>query len=138
MYNFFYRLRNKIAYFMQGRYGVDELFKPMVIACVVLWVAARIFWFVWLGLLGDFIFLLAILRCCSKNFDARKRERAMYFRFKSNMTEFWKRTKKRREEGKTHKFFKCKVCRTTMRVPKGKGKIQITCPRCGTKTIKKT
>lgn len=139
MYNFFYRLKNKIAYFMQGRYGLDELFGAMLIASLILTIISRMVSFVsWLGLFGDFILLLAILRCISRNFEARRRELSAYLRIKNNVKGFFARAKKRRAESKTHRFFKCRVCHATLRVPKGKGKIQITCPKCGTKIIKRT
>ena len=38
---------------------------------------------------------------------------------------------KARHADKAHKYFTCKNCKTICRVPVGKGKIVITCPKCG-------
>ena len=49
-----------------------------------------------------------------------------------------KAKEQRREDEKTHAYFKCPKCRKELRVPRGKGKIRITCPHCGEQFIKKT
>ena len=45
---------------------------------------------------------------------------------------------KRKRKDKTHKYYKCPTCKQVVRVPKGRGKIEINCPKCHTKFIKRT
>lgn len=79
----------------------------------------------WLGL------VYTAFRCLSKNVRERQSENQKFL----NEQKYWKM---KYEQRKTHKIFKCKGCGKIVRVPKGKGKIEITCPVCGTKTIRKS
>jgi predicted RNA-binding Zn-ribbon protein involved in translation (DUF1610 family) len=89
---------------------------------------------------------LCLFRCFSTNRRRRGRENDWFVTRLDNM--FKKEPKigygeKYRLEGvseekKRYKFFKCPACRQKIRVPKGKGRIEITCPRCGNRFIKKT
>ena len=49
-----------------------------------------------------------------------------------------KKLKQRWEQRKTHKFYRCKQCGVTIRIPKGQGQIEITCPKCGYKFVDRT
>jgi len=42
------------------------------------------------------------------------------------------------KDSRTHKYYKCSTYKTTLRVPKAKGKIVITCPKCREKFVKNT
>lgn len=46
--------------------------------------------------------------------------------------------RERLKQRKTHRFFKCPECGVTVRVPKGKGKIKITCPKCKNAFVRNT
>ena len=70
---------------------------------------------------------LALLRMFSRNIPARRRENAWLLGLF-----------RRPADAKTHRRFRCPKCHQKVRVPRGKGKIQITCPQCGEKFIKKT
>lgn len=51
----------------------------------------------------------------------------------------WFRLQKRKfSERKTHRFFKCAQCKAALRVPRGKGKIKVRCPKCGAEALRKT
>jgi len=41
-------------------------------------------------------------------------------------------------DSKTHKYFSCPKCKQKLRLPRGKGKISISCPKCQTQFIRKT
>ncbi|MCR4675383.1 MAG: hypothetical protein K5675_10245 [Lachnospiraceae bacterium] len=43
-----------------------------------------------------------------------------------------------KEQKKIYKFYTCSSCGQKVRVPKGKGKIEITCPKCKNTFIKRT
>ena len=116
--------------FMAGRYGTDRL--NMVILCAGLfcsllsvWVKAMpanlVFWALSYGLM-----FWAIFRTLSRNTYKRYQENRKFL-------QFFTRLKDRR-----NRYFDCPKCRQLVRVPRGKGKIAITCPRCKEKFIRKT
>ena len=59
-----------------------------------------------------------------------------YYSFKNKATSWYSLRKKMFAERKTHRYFKCKTCKTVLRVPKRNNKIEVTCPKCRQKTIK--
>lgn len=128
----------KLHRFMQGRYGADEISYVLLAVSVVLMLISNIdkLWFIY------FIALiplgLSILRALSRNITARISEREKFLKFAEPIKAFLKLQKNRIRDRKTHRYFKCKNCKATLRLPKGKGKISITCPKCGNKFIKKT
>ena len=124
--------------FMQGRYGGDALGTCLVWVSVVLMLLGYIphLWIFTLlayGVLG-----YAIFRFLSRNIARRRVEAAVYFRMREKFRKKRALRKKIRAERKTHKYFKCPACRAMLRVPRGKGEITVTCPRCGKKTDKRT
>ena len=136
------KLKEKLARFMYGRYGSDRLNIFMVI---VLLVCAVINLFVRTGyfsvLLTSWEFLLLILiyfRMFSRKVNKRFAENYKYLSIKNKFTGFFKKKAQRIKQSKTHRFYKCPGCKTVVRVPKGKGKIKITCPKCGHQFIKRT
>jgi ribosomal protein L37AE/L43A len=74
----------------------------------------------------------------SKNIPARSRENAVFMKIWYRIKNLFFKEKVKFQNKKTHKFFKCPGCRKTLRVPKGKGRIYITCPKCGERFTKKT
>ena len=102
--------------------------------------------------MGAFLFgVWSIARILSKNISKRRAENEVFLRIfsptkrkekrmaKKNAKLAEKERKKRRKEDlKTHVYYKCPECNTELRVPRGKGKIRITCPKCSTQFIKKT
>ena len=116
--------------FMAGRYGTDRL--NMVILCAGLfcsllsvWVKAVplniIFWAVSYGLM-----IWAICRTLSRNTYRRYQENRKFLQFFTRLKD------------RQNRYFDCPKCRQLVRVPRGKGKIAITCPRCKEKFIRKT
>ena len=142
--------KEKMRQFLVGRYGGDSLNTALSVFSLVSFITAvivRAASKTTAGLVISLVFyalalaaiVLTTFRTFSKNLTAR---RAEYEWFRKNIiAPFTKRTneiKTRRAQSATHKFFKCPKCRQTVRVPKGKGKIRITCPKCGEVFIKKT
>ena len=124
--------------FMVGRYGYDELSRAMsIIALICLLVAMFTGWPL-LSTVALILWVWALIRSYSKNISKRQLERQSYLRLTGRI-KGWFGTKKRAwSERKTHRYFKCPNCKKTLRVPKGKGKIKITCPECKTQITKKT
>ena len=138
MRNFFARLRSGLYRFMYGRYGSDELTLLLMGAALVflLLSAFRVLWFLYFA--GAALLILATVRSLSRNIPKRQRERATYLRLIAKPKTFFKLQKNKFRDRKTHKYFHCSHCRAILRVPKGKGKIDVTCPRCHKITVKKT
>jgi len=126
----------KFMNFMMGRYGNDQLNKfifGLILACIVLSILG-------LGIFLRIALILMIIyyfRAFSKNYNQRYAENQFYLKHSEKIRGFWFDLKKKHAYKKTHKIFKCKKCKKTLSVPKGKGKIEISCP-CGNKFIKKT
>ena len=116
--------------FMQGRYGTDKLNMVILGAGLVISLVNMFLPFRSLSViltLVSYVFLgIAMFRCLSRNTYKRYRENRRYL--------LWLQ----RFKDKEHRYFDCPRCRQQVRVPKGKGKINISCPKCGTKFIKKT
>ena len=81
--------------------------------------------------------VLVLFRTFSRNLSKRRAENERFLAW-------WRPVKQRitgarqRRRDKDHKYFTCKNCKTICRVPTGKGKIEITCPKCGGKIIGKS
>lgn len=138
MRNFFARLLSSVARFMNGRYGIDGLFMPILIAsCVCTFLSSfRVLWF--FRPIGTLLLLYALFRACSKNYEKRRQELFYYQKFADNFLKKYRTLRLRYQDRHIKKYFKCPRCKTTLSVPKGKGKLQITCPKCREKFIRKT
>ena len=101
---------------MIGRYGPDQLNMALIILAIVVGILANIIKLNVITLLSYLLLILVIFRMLSRNMAARRRE----------------------NDSRNYRFFKCPGCRNTLRVPRGNGKIQITCPRCGERFIKRS
>ena len=124
------RITAALRQFMAGRYGTDKL--NMALLCVGL-VASLISVFIRLPLLNlvltvvSYGFLIAVIfRSLSRNTYKRYQENRKYLMFVQRLKD------------REHRYFDCPRCRQQVRVPRGKGKISITCPKCREKFIKKT
>lgn len=128
----------RLAQWMQGRYGIDELSQALMIFGCALVV---INFFVGNGIVSTIAllcFVLAIFRIYSRNFAARARELEKYQELMQKPKAWWRLTNKRYENRKTTLYFKCKGCGAILNVPRGKGKLLVTCPKCGTKVEKRS
>lgn len=123
-------MRDKIYRFMQGRYGTDDFYK------FLFWVALIgivINWFFKSQLLSfavTLILVYAMYRVLSKNHSARYAENQRYLQVTAKIRYWFDQQKKLMEERKYHHIYTCPKCRQKIRIPKGKGKIMIRCPKC--------
>lgn len=131
-------MKEKFRKFMIGRYGVDSLSKFMLGTAVVLLVFAMGFQDNFLNTLACLLVLLCYFRMFSRNYQKRAEENQKFLELKGKAATFLKREKEYFEQRKTHHIYKCPSCKQKIRVPKGKGKICITCPKCHTEFIKKS
>lgn len=131
-------MKEKVQRFMSGRYGFDELSKlylgvTIVLMVISLFLKNSLFYLVSLGLL-----VYIYYRAFSRNIGKRQQENQKYRNFRYQRVVKWNAFKNRQAQKKTHRFYKCPQCKQTVRVPKGRGKICITCPKCSTEFIRKS
>lgn len=131
-------MKEKFRKFMIGRYGVDSLSKFMLGTAVVLLVFAMGFRNNFLNTLACLLVFFCYFRMFSRNYQKRAEENQKFLELKGKAATFLKREKEYFEQRKTHHIYKCPSCKQKIRVPKGKGKICITCPKCHTEFIKKS
>lgn len=136
----------RLRRFMYGRYGTDQLgFALVILGCIVTFIISffRVLSYQkpLVLLLLRFIcmvpYLLFLLRALSKNIDRRRAENERFLRLWFPVRDFFS-VKISHLRDKDHKYYKCPGCSRTLRVPKGKGKIEISCPHCGKKFKKRT
>ena len=124
-------MRDKFIRFMSGRYGVDILGRDLLILSIIIMVINLFVKSNLLGLVPSLISFYVIFRTMSKNYPKRYNENRVYALFRQRM-------KTNTLDRKKFRYFTCKNCKQKVRVPKGRGKITITCPRCNHKFDKKT
>jgi len=142
-------MKERLIAFMYGRYGQDNLNRFLSIAALILMVVSIFAKITILNSLALVLMILSLFRMFSKNISKRSRENSGYLRIKWKITSWysirkgkftkWKTLKKRKfDERKTHCYYKCHSCHVQLRVPKGRGDITITCPKCHASFKKKT
>ena len=129
--------------FFHGRYGYDEFNNALIIILIIINLVSVLTRFIpfvnqiasWLMLPLQFCFLVVIvLRSMSRNISARTRENTAFLSILHRARRALASIKRR---DRNFRFFPCPGCRETLRVPKGTGKVLITCPRCGERFQKK-
>lgn len=131
MRNFGAKILAALRRFMLGRYGTDKLNMAILTAGVVISVLSMLIrglpilnWV--LTLLAYALLIWALFRTLSRNTYKRYRENRRYLLLLQ------------RFQDREHRYFDCPRCRQQVRVPRKKGKISITCPKCKEKFIRKT
>lgn len=141
----FRRMGNAIARFMYGRNGMDQLNRALFGAYLGLWLVelvlnmalkSRLVTSIFEGLLFA-LMIYILVRMFSKNLYKRQAENQRWMGFIWRLKSRRQGAKARRAD-KDHRYFTCKGCKTVCRVPAGKGKIVITCPKCGAQISAKT
>ena len=83
------------------------------------------------------LWVLVLFRMFSRNLYKRQAENQKWLQARSRRRGAASAAKARRADTE-HKYFTCKRCKTICRVPVGKGKVIITCPKCGAEIHGKT
>ena len=124
------KLGNWARRFMEGRYGNDKLNIAILVAGVVTGLLSSLLpvpalkmglWVLSYGLM-----IWAMFRTFSRNTYKRYQENRKFLQLTGRMKD------------REHRYYDCPKCRQVVRVPRGKGKIAITCPKCKEKFVKKT
>ena len=126
---------------MMGRNGQDQLNLFLTVVCLVLLVLSAFI----RGGFGSFLnglalalLILSWFRMLSRNLPRRRAENEQYLRRRYQVTGWLRRLKTRWEQRRDYRFFTCPSCHTTLRVPKGRGKIRIVCRKCGSSFTRKS
>ena len=128
-------MRERFARFMAGRYGTDQLNKFLSIVSLVFMVAAvvfngtRISQLIWI--IAFVLLVIVYVRMLSRNVYKRSDENNRFLRIRYSAAGKLKMLRERWVQRKDYKFFTCPSCHTTLRVPRGPGKIKIVCRKCG-------
>lgn len=135
-------MRERLERFMRGRYGVDQFSNFLVILAVVLVILDFFISVTPIHQIINFLTFLSILfaymRIFSKNHYKRSAENERFMKIYNRIRFFVATKKSHLEQRKTHHIYKCPKCRQSIRVPRGKGRIAITCPMCHTEFIKRS
>ena len=130
-------MKERFQQFMIGRYGLDELGRYLnIVACIVFLLGMIIT--PQASSLGIVLIIYNYFRIFSRNIRARSNENAAFLRVRSQFGRWLSSKKLRFSQRNTHCFYKCPSCKKTIRVPKGKGKIEITCPVCRNRFVKRS
>lgn len=142
-----------LSNFMRGRYGYDELTRTLFTAIIVILIVSivsnlighvggRLFYMISsvANLIGTALILYAFFRVFSKNHAARRAENEKFLAKRRNVEAKRGKNASSKKGSSTrneteYKYLDCPRCQQTMRVPRGKGKIAVKCPKCGETTI---
>ena len=130
--------RDRLNRFMYGRYGQDQFSRFLLVVCLA---ALLISFFVRIPGLSIVVLLLlgyVYFRMLSRNVPARYAENQKYLALKARFLGFFGKNGGRARRQGDHMIFRCPKCSQKIRIPCGKGMVEITCPKCRTKFRKRT
>lgn len=131
-------MKEKFMRFMYGRYGVDKLSKHLVYGAVI---ASIVSIFLPIGILYPLSLVMIIwgyFRIFSRNHAKRYQEGMAYERFLAKIKKGPNQLKYEMQQRKGYRIFKCPNCKQRMRIPKGRGNVEIRCRKCSTVFRKRT
>lgn len=136
-------MREKFTKFMQGRYGVDQFARfSMGVALILIIISAFFRGGNRIGAFFDTLGLLVLLytyyRMLSRDIGKRSRENQKYLSVTSGIRQRLTREKSMMKQRKDYHIYSCPGCGQKIRIPRNKGKIEIECPKCHTKFIKRS
>ena len=136
-------MKDKFYRFMQGRYGVDQFAKfTMGVALVSIVLAIFVNTESSAGSLLDMLGLVAIVytyfRIFSRNISKRAQENQKYLSATAKLRQRLNKEKNMMKQRKDYHIYTCPSCGQKVRIPRGKGKIEISCPKCHSKFVKRS
>ena len=117
--------------FMKDRYGIDELYKFLLLICFVLIVINTFISNNIIRLFEALLIVIIFYRYMSKNIKLRKKENDKYLEIKDKIIKLFDYNKKKYKDRNTHMYKKCPKCKQKIRLPLKKGKHTVKCPNCG-------
>ena len=130
MQGFLDKLKGRVDRFMQGRYGADHIGTALVCSALALSILAN--WVdSWMTVLALILLLLATIRLISFDIDARRRENEIVSWAVRHPRKALHRACVKFANRKTKIYVRCPYCDAEFALPKGKGRVRATCPKCG-------
>ena len=123
-------IRNAIQRFMYGRYGTDALNLFLLALYVILYILSLATQLIPLYWVSVAVLFLSLFRLLSRNIPRRREENAKFLKVTGPAVQ-WFRLQRTIRRDKEHRYFKCPNCGQHLRVPRGKGRITVTCRGCG-------
>lgn len=130
-------MKEKLYRFMMGRYGNDQLNRFLMVLTLIFF-ALSIFGLGLFYLLGLGCLLWAYFRMLSKNTYRRSLENNKYLKYEYKVRQSFSSFKRNLQQRKIYHIYKCPSCSQKIRIPRGKGRIEIRCPKCSQTFIKKS
>lgn len=130
-------MREKLQRFMMGRYGNDRLNQFLMIVALVFLVISffgpNLFYTIALVIMA-----ITYYRMFSRQIYKRSAENQKFWRLEQKVREAFKKKKREFSQMKEYHIYKCPNCKQKIRVPRGRGRIAITCRKCGNEFVKKS
>jgi len=123
-------MKEKLRKFMMGRYGIDEFSKFLLGVAIVCWLINAFVGSKILYSWGLLLVFYTYYRMFSRNIQKRYQENQKFLSLKNKLLSKFKFNKTPKDP--MHHIYKCPTCKQKIRIPKGKGRICITCPKCKT------
>lgn len=134
------KIRDKFVRFMYGRYGLDQLNQFLLgflLVCAVLNLFARENYLHILLNSWEAVLVIAVYyRMFSKNIQKRYGENQKYLVLENKVKQFFGRAKYMQQQRKEYHIYTCPQCKQKIRIPRGKGRIRVRCPKCGVEFVK--
>lgn len=130
-------MKEKLQRFMWGRYGNDNLNRFLMVCALVLLFLSMLFHGPFY-LLAVAVMVYAYFRMFSRNTVKRSAENRFYMAKSMKARGFVQKKKRELSQRKQYHIYRCPECRQKLRVPRGRGKIAITCRKCGKEFIRKS
>lgn len=135
-------MKEKLIRFMQGRYGIDQLSKFLLVIGLIAVLASAFFGgnpaALILYLAGWVLVIYSYSRVFSRDVPKRYAQNQAFLAKTYKIRAFFQRQKNIWWQRKVYHIYTCPSCKQKIRIPKGKGKIEVRCPKCGTTFIKKS
>lgn len=131
-------MRGKLQQFMAGRYGVDQFARFLNFFVIILLVVSMLTRQGILYLLALALMVYSYFRIFSRNRAKRYAENAVYLQKTAKLRNHFATFSRDMRTRRTHHIYRCPDCRQKIRIPKGKGRIAVCCPKCSTEFIKKS
>ena len=133
--------KERFMRFMQGRYGADSFSRFLLgvsIACMVVSIFTG-------GVVHSVLYGISLVglvycyfRMFSRNYSKRYAENRVFLEKTAGIRNYIAKQKNLMAQRKTHHIYTCPGCKRKIRVPRGRGKIEISCPKCHSKFIKRS
>ena len=128
---------NWLRRFMIGRYGFDELGGALCVGNIVFWLIATITGWWPISMLSYLCCIVLLWRMLSKKIYHRRKENVAFLKWWNPIQRGIKQWMFRMKD-RSHRYIRCKNCKERLRLPRGKGRIEVTCPKCRERFITKT